>query len=382
MRQAPEVSWHVLLDEDEWEQTTEESPALSPRVSGRRSLSTRTRLLTLLLPLLLLALIILTAVSNPYAQAEAAPEETAEDAPSRQTSLTSEFFVFHFSHLDQPAVSAAAPRLDRAFVAMRRSLGLASPVTGGERPARIAIHLSAEGELPLLLTDPDEPLLLPSLRRLTGPDGYAQADLLLHSALPALAEWTLAEALAEVEQDAHGWKVSPALRGGLRLWMQWESSGVTAAERRRFVRQAYGIEPVAEFAGRSLCRTDALWRIAPSSSSLSLHCNPRDGTSRLGGGPVIGLGQIVPALAVDRPSYANLESFQAAAAARSWQASIGSATLLEYAARRYGPGRVPLLPAELTREGSWAHAIPAVFDLSVAEFEAGWREWLAEVYGL
>lgn len=382
MRQAPEVSWQVLLDEDAWEQAMDESSPVAPSPAGHRARSRRTRLLTLLLPLLLLALIALVGVGNPYAQAEATAQAESEAASQRQTSLTSEFFVFHFSHLDQPAVSAAAPRLDRAFVAMRRNLGLASPGTGGERPARIVVHLLSEGERPLLLSAPGEPLLLPSPRRLSEQEGNSQTDLLLHSVLPALAEWTLAEALAEAGQNARGWKLSPALRSGLRLWMQWESSGTPTAERRRFVRQAYGIEPAAEFAGQPLCRADVLWQIAPNSSSLLLHCNPRDGSSRLGSGPVTALGQIVPALAVDRPSYANLESFQAALAARSWQASIGSATLLEYASQRYGPGRIPLLLHALTAEGKWQQAIPSVFGVSAEAFEAGWRAWRGEVYGL
>lgn len=381
MRQAPEVSWQVLLDEDAWEQATDESAPVAPSLAGRRARSRRTRLLTLLLPLLLLALIALVGVGNPYAQAEATAQAESEAASQRQTSLTSEFFVFHFSHLDQPAVSEAAPRLDRAVAAMRRSLGLATPGAEDERPARIVVHLLADGALPLLLTAPGEPLLLPSPRRLSGQEGEFQAGLVLHSVLPALAEWTLAEALAEAGQDARGWKFSPALRSGLRLWMQWESSGTPMAERRRFVRQAYGIEPIAEFAGQPLCRTDALWRIAPNSSSLLLHCNPRDGSSRLGGGPVTALGQIVPALAVDGPAYAP-QNLQSVTAARSWQAAIGSATLLDYAAQRYGPGRIPLLLHALTAEGKWQQAIPPVFDVSAEEFEAGWRAWLGEAYGL
>lgn len=53
------------------------------------------------------------------------------------------------------------------------------------------------------------------------------------------------------------------------------------------------------------------------------------------------------------------------------------AAFLDYATQKYGVGRLPLLLAELQQPVTWDALIPAVFDVSAVEFEAGWREWLA-----
>lgn len=56
--------------------------------------------------------------------------------------------------------------------------------------------------------------------------------------------------------------------------------------------------------------------------------------------------------------------------------------LIENATARYGEGRLPLFLAALAQRVTWNDLIPGIFDLSVEEFEAGWRVWLGEEYGL
>jgi hypothetical protein len=63
-------------------------------------------------------------------------------------------------------------------------------------------------------------------------------------------------------------------------------------------------------------------------------------------------------------------------------ASVALATVMEYAAAAYGPERIPLLLAEAGRQEGWATLIPAVFGVSADEFEAGWRAYLVEHYGV
>ena len=58
------------------------------------------------------------------------------------------------------------------------------------------------------------------------------------------------------------------------------------------------------------------------------------------------------------------------------------ALLFEYAVQRYGRERLPELLFETRPPTTWQTLIPAVFDVSIEDFEAGWRAWLAEAYGL
>jgi hypothetical protein len=63
-------------------------------------------------------------------------------------------------------------------------------------------------------------------------------------------------------------------------------------------------------------------------------------------------------------------------------ATVALATVAAYAAATYGPERIPILIGEASRHESWATLIPAVFGVSVDEFETGWRAYLAERYGV
>ncbi|MBI3959492.1 MAG: hypothetical protein HY328_11855 [Chloroflexi bacterium] len=58
------------------------------------------------------------------------------------------------------------------------------------------------------------------------------------------------------------------------------------------------------------------------------------------------------------------------------------ALLFEFAVQRYGRERLPDLLAQMRRPITWQTLIPAVFNVLVEEFEAGWRGWLGEEYGL
>jgi hypothetical protein len=62
--------------------------------------------------------------------------------------------------------------------------------------------------------------------------------------------------------------------------------------------------------------------------------------------------------------------------------AVALATVLEYAAATYGPEHIPVLVAEAGRDELWATLIPAVFGVSVDEFETGWQSYLAQQYGV
>jgi hypothetical protein len=62
---------------------------------------------------------------------------------------------------------------------------------------------------------------------------------------------------------------------------------------------------------------------------------------------------------------------------RLWQAGAAE-SMLNYAVDTYGRDRLAVLVQGLRQHDSWEELIPAVFDMSVAEFEAGWNAYLGE----
>ncbi|HMN29643.1 MAG TPA: hypothetical protein PKE45_15950, partial [Caldilineaceae bacterium] len=62
--------------------------------------------------------------------------------------------------------------------------------------------------------------------------------------------------------------------------------------------------------------------------------------------------------------------------------TVALATLIEYAVTTYGRERLPALVAGLGQYDSWETLVPAVFGVSVAQFERGWQLYLSEHYGV
>lgn len=65
---------------------------------------------------------------------------------------------------------------------------------------------------------------------------------------------------------------------------------------------------------------------------------------------------------------------------RLWQAGAAE-TLLNYVVATYGRDQLPVLVQGLRQHDNWDDLIPAVFDESVVEFEAGWNRYLSEQFG-
>ena len=63
-------------------------------------------------------------------------------------------------------------------------------------------------------------------------------------------------------------------------------------------------------------------------------------------------------------------------------AEIALATVVEYAATTFGPDRLPVLLAALSQHEEWETVLQTTFGLSLAEFDSGWRTFLAERYGI
>lgn len=58
--------------------------------------------------------------------------------------------------------------------------------------------------------------------------------------------------------------------------------------------------------------------------------------------------------------------------------AVALATVTEYVTTTYSAERLPLLLAAIPAHERWETLIPAVFGVSLAEFEEGWHTYLAE----
>ena len=67
-------------------------------------------------------------------------------------------------------------------------------------------------------------------------------------------------------------------------------------------------------------------------------------------------------------------------ACMTWQRSVAAITVVDYFVQTYGREQLPELVAAFRTHDSWETLIPAVTDVSAAEFEAGWQQFLAEKY--
>jgi hypothetical protein len=62
--------------------------------------------------------------------------------------------------------------------------------------------------------------------------------------------------------------------------------------------------------------------------------------------------------------------------------AVKGAILVEYAVAAYGYEQLAVLLAGLAQYEDWDTLLPAVYGVSTAAFEEGWRAYLAEEYGV
>jgi hypothetical protein len=67
------------------------------------------------------------------------------------------------------------------------------------------------------------------------------------------------------------------------------------------------------------------------------------------------------------------------ATTESWIHALAFETVFDYALAAYGADSLPALMEGFRRYSTWSELIPAVFRVSVEEFERGWQEYLAEL---
>jgi hypothetical protein len=211
------------------------------------------------------------------------------------------------------------------------------------------------------------------------PVDLTDAELLAQSlALPLLTQ-VLAQAS---EHHAIDWAWQP-LVSGLALWQVWDLALPLADWRENVVQWLYvdlaTLAPGQTFVlpdrYAALCAAHKLWMASPAQINIPLMCarpeweeqsfplwRLREPLTRLEQFSVLAPTSLSP---VEHPGQA-----------------IALATLIEYAVVTHGRERLPALVAGLGQYGSWDTLLPAVYGVSPAEFEAGWRIYLVDHYAV
>jgi hypothetical protein len=294
-----------------------------------------------------------------------------------ERSLENTFFVLHFRQNDAASVLAAAPQLDALYTTLSRNFGLA--LTPAEKLVIEVSVTQPPGRDPSWLHVPDR-LIVPSPAVYWAPAELSDTELLAQSlALPLLAQ-----VLAQADEQYHIGLTWQPLMDGLYLWQVWELDLPLAVWREEIVHWLYVDLPAAPGATvvvpkryQALCDAHKLWMSSPVQIEIPLLClewyweklfftswRPREPFTRL-----------------DQLAVRADQSDQRENSYPRGQ-SVALATLIEYTVAAYGRERLPALMAGLGQYQSWETLLPAVYSVSVTEFEAGWQSYLADRYGV
>jgi hypothetical protein len=193
----------------------------------------------------------------------------------------------------------------------------------------------------------------------------------------------LSSKVTELYDLPHRWL---PLRDGLRLWLLWDQELPLAIWHQPVVRWVFlqpmnAVAPEAssfsEFA-YALCANHSLWMVSPIEAGIPLLCLPptKKGERILSWR----LPSSLPPLTSDL-SYSH-DHDRAASSAESVTKIVALATVVEYAVTTFGSDRLPILLATLPAHESWETLIPAVYGISLEDFQNGWHTFLGEHYGI
>lgn len=297
------------------------------------------------------------------------------------------YFRYHYRQRDGETVQAIAATMDNLYTRLSHDLGLPiDPLT-----TKLVIDVTVD-QLPaedLPAFDAQHYVRVRSPALYVAPIDLPDEQLLAQAiALPLLRN--------RVMQAAEHHKIGPewqAVVEGLALWQLWQTELPLAAWRDEIVRWQYTALPAAQPGAKialpahyqELCASHRLWMWSPIQIDIPLVCVEGDWEHWHWNGwkasaPLTHLEQLA------LPSPAALEkwgSFGLGAPVHINHPGrkVALSTLIEYAVSTYGRERLALLVASLGQHQTWDTLLPAVFDVTAAEFEQGWQSYLVTHYG-
>jgi hypothetical protein len=230
-------------------------------------------------------------------------------------SLQTPHFQWIYRVRDAQAVTAVAAAMEQAYAQFRRDVGL--PTSAPTAPINVEVR-------PAPVQSPvqefaDDRLLLPSPLLVVAPADLSQVEVLRANALALLAQYTLQ--LAEQEQPR--WCIWRPLFPGLLQWQVHNRGGQSLV--------------VQEMPASDL---PSLTRLLESEENC-----------------------------LDRPVT------QLKSGAGDPSSTAIAASLFAYVAERYGSDGIATLLAAFRHYATWDAALASAFDISAADFEAGWHEY-------
>jgi hypothetical protein len=296
-----------------------------------------------------------------------------------ERNLATPSLMYHFRQQDAATVIAVAPQVEDLYTTMRRNFGLLLTEMAGKPVINVSV-MQAPGQ-GFNQSGASDSIIVPSPARYLAPAELTDAELLAQSiALPLLGH-----VLTEAREH---YAINPAWQpmvSGLHLWQVWDLDLPLAAWREVVVKWLYADLGVADVRQPSmrpdrytdLCAVHKLWLVAPTQINIPLLCAEQAWEYQYFSSwhsldPATHLNQIK----LPTPQYDQAEE------RRDRGQAMVLATLIEYAVATYGRERLPMLVAGLSQYDSWETLLPAVFGVSAAAFEAGWRTYLTDHYGV
>jgi hypothetical protein len=307
-----------------------------------------------------------------------APTRVLWGAPRR---LQTKYFDFHYYAQDEEAVTAAAATVD----------GFYSSLSTHFQSSMLA-HVRIQVEIDPTKTygsiarrpNPEAPLVVASPATYLAPVELSEGDLLAQSVVLSLLSESAAQAVEARWQP---------LLDGLFLWQLWEADLPLTVWREPLVKWILAAleNPQADTSSgepafsMELCALYQLWMMSPLDIKIPVFCDKTIWAKeyltlwKVSYQPPMTLTQLVPGVVRPRDYTLPLEYTFSPVHPGS---AVVLATVIDYAATTYGREGLALLLSSLHDHQGWATLAPAVFGVSAAGFEAGWRSYLVERYNV
>lgn len=284
------------------------------------------------------------------------------------------YFRFDFYTRDTPAVLAIADHIDERYLALRHTFGLPPP---SEEKVTIVVSVETAPLPNMYLTDKGGTMVVPAPALQQTPLSLTEAEILDQSITLLLSERVLKEWFDTVKLDYAGlnWQHLPF---ALRLWQIWAFDGPLAVGRYAIVHELYAAR-YSEARDRNrrppthysqICMTYQAWNLSPA-LLLPMTCSDYD--------PGLWYAQV--ALLHLKP-LAQPTNTQRSAIESAHSTVIALTTLIEYMVAEYGQEVLPKFRHAFSQQKDWEELIQLVFHCSLAEFEAGWHQYLVDQYDI
>jgi hypothetical protein len=301
--------------------------------------------------------------------------------PARRLETTS--FIIHFRHRDARTVTRAAAKIETLYTTMLRNFDVDAAPEAGKLVIIVSELQSPESSSAHLPGESHFVVRSPSLY-----GGNVQIDpgtLLTQAVALELIDYVLARST----RNTTTYSSRRHILDGLRLWQLWDVDLPLADWRPAIVQwifdagPAAGLEQPVVLPDRyaELCAIHTLWLPHPAAIQIPLVCTELDRSFWRADARFVHLPPLwLPPLWA--PVYLDEEADWKGRtrAERHPGQAIALATIVEFAVATYGRERLPEFVAALGQHDNWETFIPAVYGVSVAEFEHGWQTYLSMYY--